>query len=92
MVFPIFEAGDRSNLNTYRPVSVLPIFSKFFERIVKFFVSSHIGFRPNLSASRAVSNTLQFIYNNSDDGSVVVSIFFGLRKSVRVRRSHNIIK
>ena len=33
-VVQIFKAGDRSNLNNYRRISILPIFSKNFERIV----------------------------------------------------------
>ena len=91
-VVPIFKAGDRSNLNNYRPISILPIFSKIFERIVhkqlqsyldhfKFLVSSQFGFRPHLSTSHAVSNTLQYIYNNLDNGSVVVSIFLDFAKA-----------
>ena len=34
--------------------------------------SSQFGFRPHLSTSRAVFNTLQYIYNNLDKGSVVI--------------------
>ena len=38
------------------------------------FDSSHFGVRPHLSTSRAMSNTLRYIFNNIDNGSVVVSI------------------
>lgn len=31
-VIPLYKAGERFLLNNYRPVSVLPIISKFFER------------------------------------------------------------
>ena len=31
-VFPLFKTGDKSNFSNYRPVSVLPAFSKLFER------------------------------------------------------------
>ena len=33
-VIPLFESGDMSLFTNYRPVSVLPVFSKFLERIV----------------------------------------------------------
>ena len=33
-VIPLFKSGDKSLFTNYRPVSVLPVFSKFLERIV----------------------------------------------------------
>ena len=33
-VIPLFKSGDNSLFPNYRPVSVLPVFSKFLERIV----------------------------------------------------------
>ena len=33
-VIPIFKAGDPNQLGNYRPISILPIFSKIFEKIV----------------------------------------------------------
>ena len=91
-VVPIFKAGDRSFLNNYRPISILPVFSKIFEKIVHSQLQSYLdhfeildpsqfGFRPHLSTSRAVSNNLQYIYNNLDNGSVVVSIFLDFAKA-----------
>ena len=34
-VVPIFKAGDQSNLKNYHSISILPIFSKIFERVVQ---------------------------------------------------------
>ena len=31
-VIPLFKSGDKSLLTNYRPVSVLPVFSKFLEK------------------------------------------------------------
>ena len=55
-VIPIFKNGDSHSLNNYRPVSILPAFSKLLEKIVyirlyKFmnsnnvFYSNQYGFR-----------------------------------------------
>ena len=34
-VTPIFKKGDSTNVKNYRPVSVLPVISKVFERIMQ---------------------------------------------------------
>ena len=44
--------------------------------------SSQFSFRPHLSTFRVVSNTLQFIYNNLDNGSVVVSLSLDFAKAL----------
>ena len=33
-VIPVYKSGDCKTINNYRPVSVLPVFSKGFERIM----------------------------------------------------------
>ena len=33
-VTPLFKSGDAENVTNYRPISVLPVFSKIFERIM----------------------------------------------------------
>ena len=33
-VIPIFKSGDKALFSNYRPISVLPCFSKFLERII----------------------------------------------------------
>ena len=33
-VTPIFKAGDRTDVNNYRPVSILPVVSKLLEKVV----------------------------------------------------------
>ena len=35
IVLPIFKKGDPENLGNYRPISVLPLFSKIFEGVLK---------------------------------------------------------
>ena len=33
-VLPLFKSGDDSVFSNYRPISVLPIFSKVFEKVI----------------------------------------------------------
>ena len=55
---PIFQSGNAKEFDNYRPISVLPVFSKILERVVhnqlyeylennKFLSSQQFGFRRN---------------------------------------------
>jgi len=59
---PIFKGGDTKNLDNYRPISVLPAFSKILERVVHFQLYEYLennkllspyqfGFRKNRSTA-----------------------------------------
>ena len=85
-VIPIYKSGDKTDPGNYRPISILPILSKVFEKAVsdqlyRFFEhfqlldSSQFGFRKKLSTSNAISNMLQFIYNNLYPEYTVLSLF-----------------
>ena len=34
-IIPVFKTGARTSKNNYRPVSILPVFSKIFERLLR---------------------------------------------------------
>ena len=91
-VIPIFKAGDRQNVSNYRPISILPLLSKIFEKIVftqilnflekyNLLSNNQYGFRPKRSTTQAMLDNLQFIYNNLDSNHVVLSIFLDFSKA-----------
>ena len=64
-VVPVFKSGDPSIFTNYRPISVLPFFSKVFAKIVynclfDFICDNNIlydyqfGFRPKHSTQQAI--------------------------------------
>ena len=91
-VIPLFKSGDYRHFQNYRPISVLPIFSKLLERIVynriinyvdKFdIISDHqYGFRKNHSTSQALLQLYNKISAAIDRKEFTVGIFLDLSKA-----------
>ena len=82
-VIPLFKSGDNSLFTNYRPVSVLPVFSKFLERIIynrlldflnKYDILSRnqYGFRKNYSTAHALIQLYDKISSALDDKKVTL--------------------
>ena len=85
-VVPIFKSGDARTITNYRPVSVLPIFSKVFERLVYnrlwnyvetcgIFTENQYGFRKNHSTSSALLQLYGKISLAIDKNEFIIGIF-----------------
>ena len=70
-VLPVFKSGDKMNINNYRPISILPAFSKVYEKVIcsrllsylednNLLVKQQHGFRKQHSTETAI---LQFVSN-----------------------------
>lgn len=91
-VTPLFKAGGRSNIDNYRPISVLNILSKVVERVVYNQLTTYLennnllsehqyGFRQNRSTRDAVTRLADNIRKNMDDGKLTGALFMDLRKA-----------
>ena len=42
-VIPIFKKGDKSDINNYRPISILPVISKIIERALHYQLYAYVN-------------------------------------------------
>jgi hypothetical protein len=84
IVVPVYKKGDRYNMSNYRPITILPIISRLFERIVIKSLSSYLdkhhviannqhGFRKLHSCETALLSLLDNWYKQIDKGATVVA-------------------
>ena len=91
-VTPVFKKGDSDDVNNYRPISILPITMKIFEKVVHsqvsdFLDSSNIlsqsqsGFRNKYSTDTAVICVSDFILEELGKGKYVGAVLVDLKKA-----------
>ena len=91
-LFPIFKAGDEQLITNYRLISVLNLFSKFFEKVVAndifdFLESNNIlyehqhGFRKGHSTNHAAITLVERVAKALDTGKIVVGVYLDIRKA-----------
>ena len=91
-VIPLFKEGNHSNLNNYRPISIVPIVAKVFERITydqvygyltenNLISSQQSGFRSLHSTVTALLEATNNLSFNIDKGSVNAVVFLDLKKA-----------
>jgi len=100
-VVPLYKSGDAIKLSNYRPVSILPLFSKILERLMynrlMSFIDKHkllykyqFGFRKNHSANMALILLVDKIASAIEKGEVVLGIFLDFQKAFDTV-NHNIL-
>lgn len=91
-VIPIHKKGDKNDLNNYRPISLLPVFSKIFEHLLKnqivdfftnnaLFSKKQFGFRRGKSTCDAILTLTNFISECFENGEFCMTTFFDLTKA-----------
>ena len=92
IVTPIYKADDETDPNNYRPISLLSVFNRIFEKLMykrlksfknrnDIFFTSQYGFRENCSTQHAILDILNKIQNNIDKRLFSCGIFIDLKKA-----------
>ena len=87
-----YKSEERSLLDNYRPISILPVLSKVFERVIHrqlyayleqndLLSKNQFGFRTKSSTQHAVTKLLDPIRQNMDKGLMTGAVFVDLRKA-----------
>ena len=90
-VVPVFKKGDKQILKNYRPISLLPVCGKIFEKLIfnkmfKFFIENDLispnqsGFKPGDSCINQLLSITHDIYKSFDSGYELEVFFLIFRK------------
>ena len=91
-VIPLFKSGKSSEVDNYRPISILPILSKVQEKIVhrqlmnhleenKLLFNKQFGFRSKKSTELAVTYFMDHLRCEMDSGKLIGAVFIDLSKA-----------
>ena len=92
-VTPIHKYGSRQIVGNYRPISVLPIISKIFEKEIFQQLYKHMnennliskfqfGFRPGYSTLSTLTHMCDIWYNNLDNSELTGVVFLDIQKAI----------
>ena len=90
-IIPLYKSGNTLFTN-YRPVAVLPQFSKIIEKLFfkrlnsvidkyNLLTDSQYGFRPKRSTSTALLELVEEIVKANDNSKYTIGVFMDLRKA-----------
>ena len=91
-VVPVFKAEDPTEFSNYRPVSVLPVLSQVFEKVIrsrlvrfldrnKVTIPGQYGFRSGHSTAMAILDMVEKIRGAWEKGNVALGVLIDLKKA-----------
>lgn len=101
LVKPIFKKGDKSNMENYRPITLIPILSKVYEkcmyqRLISYCEKYNIlnkqqfGFQKQKSTTLAIYSLLKTVLASINSKHLTTGLFFDLSKAFDLV-SHDIL-
>ena len=99
-VLPLYKSGDTNNVSNYRPNSILPIFSKLFEKLLysrlkNFFDINHVinndqyGFRAQHSTFHSAVSSISQALNSKNK---CLGIFIDFQKAFDTVNHHILLE
>ena len=91
-VLPLFKSGNKCDVGNYRPISLLPLFSKILERIMhsrlyhyfesnKLFYHKQFGFRKKFSVDYGLMEAVDSISQSMSKKELTLGVFIDLSKA-----------
>ena len=91
-VIPLYKKNDKTEVGNYRPVSILSIISKIFERVIydqvvdylddkKLLYSFQSGLRRGFSTETCLIHLSDYIRFNMDKGNLIGMVLLDLQKA-----------
>ena len=91
-VLPLFKAKNRLDVKNFRPISLLPLVAKIFEKFIYDQLIEYVecndllchqqsGFRRNSSTSISIAKLLDKVISGADEGNFGLCVFLDMQKA-----------
>ena len=91
-IIPVFKNGDKSEINNYRPISILSPFSKILEKLIyartiefcnkhSIIIPTQYGFRAKHCTSHALLDVTTTAFDNIQQNKYTALLFLDLKKA-----------
>ena len=91
-VIPLYKSGEKSDISNYRLISLLPIVSKIFEKLIHTRINSFLekheiiyhkqyGFRKRHSTIHALNTAMSQVLHSLNNKKTVIGIFLDFSKA-----------
>ena len=102
-VIPLHKSGDRKNVSNYRPISILPAFSKILEKLMcsrletflddkSIIIDNQHGFRKLCSTSSAIIKLTDHVLKAFDEQKFTIGLFLDFSKAFDTVNHHILLR
>lgn len=92
IIIPIFKSGSKTEVSNYRPISLVSVFTKIFEKVIQKRLNAYIrkynllsnlqfGFREGRSTEDAISMITGAVYESLEQSESALCVFLDLAKA-----------